>query len=427
MNAYRQLALSTPFLLVVAFAPMGSAWPAPPVTVTAATPSSTYQGTVSLDVVVDGNGFDSTANAKFLVSGTTDPGGITVKKIVVQGSKKLIATIDVADTAAVKSFDIEVTLDSGRKGKGTTLFKVLSKTSDPCAKPGLDFPAFTYWRQSGSSQQLYVADSTATCSRAIMTIVGANGAEFSYPVAGTTNVGRIVFPANGTIDWVDFTVNHSDNTIALGNSTPLFANWNLGGVGLSPDGTTVYYTTSPTSPEGTAIIYRMTIGDAQPPQEIYRSGIAGAILNVPSISADGATLIIEQTGSPNLDRILRITLPCADAVACTTVLADEPVAAAYWPSLNSTGTTVAYSDFLGGFNGCYQLRFVDSATAIPLFGGTQPRYGKQSSWLGDQLLVNGRTPPTRKGTCSETGMVTVIDPATGAETPLVSGFSPDGR
>ena len=37
------------------------------VKVTAATPSSTTQGTVSLDVVISGSGFDNSARAQFLV------------------------------------------------------------------------------------------------------------------------------------------------------------------------------------------------------------------------------------------------------------------------------------------------------------------------------------------------------------------------
>ena len=45
-----------------------------------------------------------------------------------------------ADTAIIANFDIEVTLDSGRKGKGTTLFAIQPKTADPCAVTGLVFP-----------------------------------------------------------------------------------------------------------------------------------------------------------------------------------------------------------------------------------------------------------------------------------------------
>src|SRR5262245_54152915 len=97
------------------------------VSVTAADPSSALQGTVSLDVEVTGSGFNNTANVKFFVTGTADTGGITVKKVSVGSAKKLIATIDIADSAVVNKFDIEVALSNGRKGKGTTLFAVQAK------------------------------------------------------------------------------------------------------------------------------------------------------------------------------------------------------------------------------------------------------------------------------------------------------------
>lgn len=298
--------------------------------------------------------------------------------------------------------------------------------TDPCAAAGLDFPAFMYWKPSGQGQQIYVADSTGKCSRSVISVVGANGAAFSYPV-GEENVGRIVFPGNGTIDWVDFTVNHSDNTIILGDSTPLFDNWNLGGFELSPDGTTVYYWIAADSPQSFATLHKVTIGDPQSQQQIYQSVAAGAFLATTSVNFDGSTLVVEQiTNSPELHQILRISLPCSNASACTTVLAASSIGAD-WPTVNLAGDMVAYSDFLSGYNSCYQLRVLDAGTGTVLFAGTQPRYGTLSSWLGNQLLVNGRKPPDRKGTCQESGTVTLIDPATGAETSLVSGYGPDGK
>ncbi len=47
------------------------------VQVTSATPPEAPQGTISLDITVAGSGFDSTAQVEFLVTGTTDLGGIT--------------------------------------------------------------------------------------------------------------------------------------------------------------------------------------------------------------------------------------------------------------------------------------------------------------------------------------------------------------
>jgi uncharacterized membrane protein len=100
------------------------------VKVTSATPSSAYQGARSLDVVVSGSGFDASARVQYFVSGTTLSGGITVRSVTYRKSSELVTTIDVAEGAVLANFDIQVTLDSGRKGKGTTLFKVQSKPAD---------------------------------------------------------------------------------------------------------------------------------------------------------------------------------------------------------------------------------------------------------------------------------------------------------
>src|SRR5688572_450057 len=106
-------------LLALVLALLPVTYAAPPVMVTAADPASTIQGTLSLDVAVSGSGFDNSAAVKFLVTGTSDTGGVTVKKVTFGSSKKLIATIDVAESAVVNKFDIEVILSQGRKGKGT--------------------------------------------------------------------------------------------------------------------------------------------------------------------------------------------------------------------------------------------------------------------------------------------------------------------
>jgi hypothetical protein len=133
MKSFKPHVLSGLALIALAFIPFGLA--TAQVTVTAADPAAAPQGTLSLDVIVTGSGFDSTAAVSFLVTGTTNPGGITVKKISVKNTKRLVATIDIADTAVVDKFDIEVKLSNGRKGKGTTLFSVQRK-------PAIN-PAFT--------------------------------------------------------------------------------------------------------------------------------------------------------------------------------------------------------------------------------------------------------------------------------------------
>ena len=189
MNAWKHLSFSILWLLPLAFTP--SAWPAPPVTVTAATPSSTTQGTTSLDVVVDGSGFDSTAQAEFFVSSTTDPGGISVRKTVFKSSKQVVATIDVADTAVVTNFDIQIKLDSGRKGKGTTLFAVKQKvvSVDPCSSASPDyatnwagFPAFAYvvFDSKTYTHEVRIASLNGVCSKRVGDTQPARGGSPSF-------------------------------------------------------------------------------------------------------------------------------------------------------------------------------------------------------------------------------------------------------
>ncbi len=107
------------------------------VTVTSANPSSTAQGTVNLNVAVAGSGFQKGAKAQWFLTGTTNPGGVTVNSTAFNDSGHLTANITVAADAATGSFDVQVTNNNGRTGKGTELFAVNKKTgtSSACQVP----------------------------------------------------------------------------------------------------------------------------------------------------------------------------------------------------------------------------------------------------------------------------------------------------
>jgi len=102
------------------------------VQVNSANPNQAAQGTINLDVAVGDNGFKRGANSQFFVSGTTNPGGITVNSTAFISSTQLTANITVADTANIASFDIVVRNADGRSGKGTGLFAVLAKGTPTC-------------------------------------------------------------------------------------------------------------------------------------------------------------------------------------------------------------------------------------------------------------------------------------------------------
>jgi len=105
--------------------------PAQEPTVTAAVPDMAEQGTTGLVVTISGSNFGTDAQVDFLVTGTEDPGGVSVRPGSVKrlNPKTLEATIDVAPEAQYQNkFDIRVRTN-GRTGKGTELFRVLEKTT----------------------------------------------------------------------------------------------------------------------------------------------------------------------------------------------------------------------------------------------------------------------------------------------------------
>jgi len=94
------------------------------ISVTSATPNSATQGTINLNITVGGNGFTAGAQAQWFISGTKNPGGVTVNSTAFVNSNTLTANITVSSTAYVGNFDIVVKNTNGRTGKGSELFAV---------------------------------------------------------------------------------------------------------------------------------------------------------------------------------------------------------------------------------------------------------------------------------------------------------------
>src|SRR5579859_2728094 len=103
--------------------------------VTSATPNTAALGTINLNVTVGGSGFKKGAKATWFVSGTTNPGGVTVNSTSFNSSSQLTANITVSSTASTGSFDVVVTNIDGRSGKGTQLFSVIKGSTAPCSSP----------------------------------------------------------------------------------------------------------------------------------------------------------------------------------------------------------------------------------------------------------------------------------------------------
>jgi len=426
MNAWKVLVGAILVLVILAFSPIGIA--ATPIKVTAATPASTYQGTISLDVVVNGSGFDNTSKVQFLVSGTTNPGGVTVKKVVFHNSGEVVATIDVADTANIANFDIVVMLSDGRKGKGTTLFAVQSKTADPCNVSGIDFPAFTYWLPTATKgQQIYVADATGKCSRPVYEIpgsvagAGAGAGAFSYPVLGTMDVGRVTWrEGDGGIYGLTFKVTGTSITPTARQLIVDTLPYGVIDTDMNKEGTTVYASVVPTSGTGPGKILAIDVNSGAS-RDAFVGPADGSGPGYISVNEDGTLFF----GGPS--EIVRVDPSCAD-MSCVTHLATGPTGSGQniFPAPNLTDDRLVYSSVLPGYFGCWLIQVIPD-TGGSLLNSGQPRYGSQSTWYAGKILTNGIKPPTGSGRCYTTGMITQIDPATSAETPLVKGSDPNSR
>ena len=126
------------------------------ISVKSADPPEGFQGT-ALDVTITGSGFGPDAEAYFLLTTTEDPGDIVVDDTVYVRSSKLIAKIRILDEESEGDFDdydIEV-LSGGRRGKGTTLFRVLK--SDPPSEEDLAFrwlPSIDYGDDTAAAEDV---------------------------------------------------------------------------------------------------------------------------------------------------------------------------------------------------------------------------------------------------------------------------------
>src|ERR1700692_3135212 len=64
-------------------------------------PSGAPQGTTGLNVTISGSGFKKGAKVQWFVTGTTNPGGVTVNSTAFNNSTQLTANITVAANATI--------------------------------------------------------------------------------------------------------------------------------------------------------------------------------------------------------------------------------------------------------------------------------------------------------------------------------------
>ncbi|MFL5483633.1 MAG: hypothetical protein ACJ8AK_15730 [Gemmatimonadaceae bacterium] len=119
-----------------------------PVAISGTVPSDGLQAT-TLDVTINGSGFDKGATASFPLNGVDDP-RVHVNSTRYVKSTQLVANVTIAPDAPSVKYDVAVLTASGKKGIGSELFTIKTPPADP---------AITYRTQikQGLSQSYFLA------------------------------------------------------------------------------------------------------------------------------------------------------------------------------------------------------------------------------------------------------------------------------
>ena len=124
MNHF-QLKSAIATVLILSMLTLSLAHAAPPPKVLSANPNFALQGE-TLNVDIGGSNLEKVVMVRFLVTGTDDASQISVGAVSHNEDGTLTASVQVEGEALVSEYDIEAVETNGRRGKGTTLFSVLS-------------------------------------------------------------------------------------------------------------------------------------------------------------------------------------------------------------------------------------------------------------------------------------------------------------
>ena len=105
--------------------------------VSSASPAWANQGTVHLNVTINGSGFDAGSNARWYLNGVPY-GKIVVNSTSYVSAKQLVANVSVASDADIDDYDIVVTTSGLKQGIGSDLFVVTFATPTPLVGYGIN-------------------------------------------------------------------------------------------------------------------------------------------------------------------------------------------------------------------------------------------------------------------------------------------------
>lgn len=308
--------------------------------------------------------------------------------------------------------------------------------TDPCAAPGLDFPAFAYWKASGKNQQIYVADATGKCIRSVAAIKSGTGGggsiQFSYPVDGAGDTrGRVAWVEAPAVVGVDFTVDTATRQITVFAKTT--TRTQTGGfISLSKNGNTLYSTRYPSS--GGLVIDKQALDSVGSPTGPATTVFVAPVgSNVQTISVNGAETYLfadyhPVPGAPTAPwQLVWIPLDSSNVI---NVIWSHAAQREFTPAAHPSSDLVVYQDVIPvefRVDGCDPLVIKEIGGATVSYP-PPTAYGLKPTWMNGKVLADGRTTPdpTTKG-CKYTGTIMQLDLATGVQTALTNGYDPDGR
>ena len=106
-------------------------------TVTSTSPSYAYQGSVNLNVTINGSGFDRGTTASWHLNGMPYA-KITVNSTSYVSSAQIIANISVASDAQIDAYDVVVTTSTTKQGIGSDCFVVTLAVPVPVVGRGIN-------------------------------------------------------------------------------------------------------------------------------------------------------------------------------------------------------------------------------------------------------------------------------------------------
>lgn len=149
----------------------------------------------TLDVQINGSGFDNTSQATLPLHGVVDP-RVHVNSTRYVKSTQVVANVTISADAVLDSYDVVVALASGKKGIGTEAFVVVLKAETLAG----GYHVRAIGPTGDAVGDAVNPNPTSTCSGSVGTVWRVDGTRITLPVGSNCSGGPQGINANGVIE-----------------------------------------------------------------------------------------------------------------------------------------------------------------------------------------------------------------------------------